>query len=280
MKNIMNLKATRFTVTVALTAALIASLIPFTAMTSRADEVVDDRTKADIVAYYDDASALLSIYGDELPADIYAALDTSRSQAYPVIGTSSLDAHVTAISNLRIQLEVAEAYLEGRPANTTVAPHHVMGTAAANLEGVNGVSADTANTVATIYSSNRNLPAYMIRTKIVENFVDRLYVNILGRHADARSSQDLVNGIINGTITTDDAAASLFNCAEFNSRNLTNEQFVKILYNTYLDRNADTTGLNNWVNALNNGTTRAQLIETFSGLQAWENLCTFYGIDD
>ncbi len=273
-------KTTRFTTTIALTAALIALLIPMTAMSSRADEAANDQTKADLAAYYDDASAFLATYGDELPNDIYVALDTSRSQAYPVIGTNSADAHVTAISNLRIQLEVAEAYMEGRQADTSAAPHHVMGTAAANLNGVNGVSADTANTVASIYSSNRNLPGYMIRAKVVENFVDRLYMDILGRHADAQSSKTYTDGIINGTMTANDVINSLLNCSEFNNRNLTNEQFVKVLYNAFLDRSADTAGLNNWVNALNNGTTRAQLAQTFSGLQAWNNLCAFYGIDD
>ena len=40
-------KATRFTTTIALTAVLIALLIPVTAMSSRADEAANDQTKAD-----------------------------------------------------------------------------------------------------------------------------------------------------------------------------------------------------------------------------------------
>ncbi|MBR6959957.1 MAG: DUF4214 domain-containing protein, partial [Clostridiales bacterium] len=186
--------------------------------------------------------------------------------------------YVTAISNLRIQLEVAEAYMEGRPANTTVAPHHVMGTFAGNLNGVNGVSANTANAVATIYATNRNLPANMIRGKIVENFVDRLYTNILGRHVDANNA--LVAGILNDSIDAEYAAENLLNSAEFTNRNVSNTEFVKILYRVFLDREADTAGLNNWVNALNNGTSRAQLIDTFEDIAAWDNLCAFYAIDN
>lgn len=271
-------KITSTTLTIILTVALIGLLIPFTAMTSNAAEVVPDQTKITLTDLYDDSSAFLSMYGDELPADVFAALDCARSQAYPVIGTDSNDAYITAISNLRVQLEVAEAYMEGRPANTTVAPHHVMGTAAGNLNGVNGVSATTANTVATIYATNRNLPANMIRAKIVESFVDRIYMNVLGRHVDSNNA--LVAGILNDTIDPDDAAQSLLNSPEFVNRNLSNTEFVKILYRVYLDREADTAGLNNWVNALNNGASRASLIDTFDDLQAWDNLCAFYGIDD
>lgn len=271
-------KITSTTLTIILTVALIGLLIPFTAMTSNAAEVVPDQTKIDLTNLYDDSSAFLSMYGDELPADVFAALDCARSQAYPVIGTDSNDAYITAISNLRVQLEVAEAYMEGRPANTTVAPHHVMGTAAGNLNGVNGVSATTANTVATIYATNRNLPANMIRAKIVESFVDRIYMNVLGRHVDSNNA--LVAGILNDTIDPDDAAQSLLNSPEFVNRNISNTEFVKILYRVYLDREADTAGLNNWVNALNNGASRASLIDTFDDLQAWDNLCAFYGIDD
>lgn len=271
-------KLASVSLTVILTAALIGLLIPFTAMTSNAAETVGDQTRTDLTDLYDDSSAFLSMYGDELPADVFAALDCARSQAYPVIGSDSNDAYITAISNLRVQLEVAEAYMEGRPANTTVAPHHIMGTAAGNRNGVNGVSADTANTVATIYATNRNLPANMIRGKIVENFVDRIYMDVLGRHVDNNNA--LVAGIMNDSIDAEDAAESLLNSPEFINRNVSNTEFVKILYRVFLDREADTAGLNNWVNALNNGTSRAPLIDTFEDLQAWDNLCTFYGIDN
>ncbi len=271
-------KVSSTVLTVVLTASLIGLLIPFTAMTSNAAETVNDQTKTDLTDLYDDSSAFLATYGDELPADVFAALDCARSQAYPVMGSDSMDDYVTAISNLRVQLEVAEAYMEGRPANTTVAPHHVMGTFAGNLNGVNGVSADTANAVATIYATNRNLPANMIRGKIVENFVDRLYTNILGRHVDANNA--LVAGILNDSIDAEDAAENLLNSAEFTNRNVSNTEFVKILYRVFLDREADTAGLNNWVNALNNGTSRAQLIDTFEDIAAWDNLCAFYAIDN
>lgn len=259
------------TVSMALTFALAKAPV-------RADDSYSDSTYAAVADYYDSASAFLSMHYNEIPADVYVALDTARSNAYYALESKyGLD---QALSGLRIQLEVAEATLAGIPSDTSRAPDYVSGTAAYNSTNALPLSQATADSVATIYSTNRNLPGQMIRVLVVNNFVDRLYMSIFGRSATNQEKAVWVNGIISGQYTANDIINSMLSSAEFTSRNLSTEQYVSVLYRTFLDRDPDPTGLANWANAINSGaSTRQQIADTFSSLDQWHSICAYYGID-
>ena len=244
----------------------------------RADDSYSDSTYAAVADYYDSASAFLSMHYNELPADVYVALDTARSNAYYALESKyGLD---QALSGLRIQLEVAEATLAGIPSDTSRAPDYVSGTAAYNSTNALPLSQATADSVATIYSTNRNLPGQMIRVLVVNNFVDRLYMSIFGRAATNQEKAVWVNGIISGQYTANDIINSMLSSAEFTSRNLSTEQYVSVLYRTFLDRDPDPAGLANWANAINSGaSTRQQIADTFSALDQWHSICAYYGIN-
>ena len=259
------------TVSMALTFALAKAPV-------RADDSYSDSTYAAVADYYDSASAFLSMHYNEIPADVYVALDTARSNAYYALESKyGLD---QALSGLRIQLEVAEATLAGIPSDTSRAPDYVSGTAAYNSTNALPLSQATADSVATIYSTNRNLPGQMIRVLVVNNFVDRLYMSIFGRNATNQEKAVWVNGIISGQYTANDIINSMLSSAEFTSRNLSTEQYVSVLYRTFLDRDPDPAGLANWANAINSGAyTRQQIADTFSSLDQWHSICAYYGID-
>ena len=259
------------TVSMALTFALAKAPV-------RADDSYSDSTYAAVADYYDSASAFLSMHYNEIPADVYVALDTARTNAYYALESKyGLD---QALSGLRIQLEVAEATLAGIPSDTSRAPDYVSGTAAYNSTNALPLSQATADSVATIYSTNRNLPGQMIRVLVVNNFVDRLYMSIFGRSATNQEKAVWVNGIISGQYTANDIINSMLSSAEFTSRNLSTEQYVSVLYRTFLDRDPDPTGLANWANAINSGaSTRQQIADTFSSLDQWHSICAYYGID-
>ena len=259
------------TVSMALTFALAKAPV-------RADDSYSDSTYAAVADYYDSASAFLSMHYNEIPADVYVALDTARTNAYYALESKyGLD---QALSGLRIQLEVAEATLAGIPSDTSRAPDYVSGTAAYNSTNALPLSQATADSVATIYSTNRNLPGQMIRVLVVNNFVDRLYMSIFGRSATNQEKAVWVNGIISGQYTANDIINSMLSSAEFTSRNLSTEQYVSVLYRTFLDRDPDPAGLANWANAINSGaSTRQQIADTFSSLDQWHSICAYYGID-
>ena len=259
------------TVSMALTFALAKAPV-------RADDSYSDSTYAAVADYYDSASAFLSMHYNEIPADVYVALDTARTNAYYALESKyGLD---QALSGLRIQLEVAEATLAGIPSDTSRAPDYVSGTAAYNSTNALPLSQATADSVATIYSTNRNLPGQMIRVLVVNNFVDRLYMSIFGRSATNQEKAVWVNGIISGQYTANDIINSMLSSADFTSRNLSTEQYVSVLYRTFLDRDPDPAGLANWANAINSGaSTRQQIADTFSSLDQWHSICAYYGID-
>jgi len=272
---------------IALTAALAISALPFTALKSNAATVspkaatqtISDANMNEFKNYYDSSSAFLAIHGDELADDVRIALDTARSQAYNALVSDS--GYLEAMSGLRIQLSYAQASLAGTRADTNAAPAPVIGTAAANLAGIgtNNVSAATANRVATIYSTNRNLPASMIKTRLLNDFVERLYSYVFGRPCDQAGRDAYVNAMINGDMTANDVVNNMLNSSEFASRNLSDEAFMTVIYQALLDRTPDASGLNNWVNALKTGTSRASVISYFESTDNWNGLCTFYGIN-
>lgn len=286
-------KTTRITTKISaviLIAAMAAAFTPFTRIMCRADSLpaaavsdakVDDATKAYLSYLYDSATAFLSVNADKLPADVYAALDSARSGAYSVLNSDNIDDYGTAITNLRVQLRVAESTLAGIPVDTNAAPDFIIGTYGYNNANITNlpVSGGTANTVASIYANNRNLPAKMVRTLIVNNFVERLYPLAFGRSFDVQGRDAYVNGILNGTYTGSDVVTMMFTSSECTNRNLSNEAFVNAMYNAFFDRDPDAAGRTNWVNALNNGMSRSDLIRTFAGTSDWANFCSFYMIN-
>lgn len=264
---------------IVLSVALATAIVPITAMTSRAD-TVDDTTKTVMGYYYDDASALLSMHEDELPANMVAALEGARDNAFRTFDSDELSDWVAASSNLRVELEVAEAYLAGVPSDTNRAPDHIIGTAGYySVYGINGISNQNAGTIAALYSTNRNIPPEMIRTRVINHFVDDIYMDILNRGADQAGRDYLTGKILDGTYTAADAVNYLLNSGEFQARNLSNDAYITVLYNVYFDRTPDAQGLSNWVNALNNGASRQQIADTFAGTQGFAQLCAYYGIN-
>ena len=264
-------------VAVALTVAMAFAAFP--AGTALANSKVSDQQYQNLCTYYDNATAFLVLYGDKIPADVYAALDTARNNAYPVFDNGDEYAFGIAISGLRMQLSVAQAALMNDPTRANGAPGAVMGTFDGINEGIGILTGDAAVNVAATYSSSRNLPIYMAKSRITGEFVDRIYRSVLGRSSDDAGRQYWVTGIENGTYNPDDVVLTILNSQEFVGRNLNNEQYVTALYQAFLNRTPDSSGLANWVNALNNGASRQDIARGFASSAEWGLICEYYGLE-
>ena len=264
-------------VAVALTVAMAFAAFP--AGNALADSKVSDQQYQNLCTYYDNATAFLVLYGDKIPADVYAALDTARNNAYPVFDNGDEYAFGIAISDLRMQLSVAQAALMNDPTRANGAPGAVMGTFDGINEGIGILTGEAAVNVAATYSSSRNLPIYMAKSRITGEFVDRIYRSVLGRSSDDAGRQYWVNGIENGTYNPDDVVLTILNSQEFVGRNLNNEQYVTALYQAFLNRTPDSSGLANWVNALNNGASRQDIARGFASSAEWGLICEYYGLE-
>ena len=285
MKNTTSIKTTF--PAIILSIALATSVLPLTAMTSRAATMtkttasqtanVDDAPRTYFLNVYDSSTAFLGIHYNELPNDVRICLESARDNAFKVLDSDDLQAVTQASSDLRIALRVAESTLAGIPIDTNAAPDFVLGTNGGNVSTAMTISWATAGNIGTIYATSRNQDALSVRRLVINNYIERLYNIGIGRTVDIPSRDQYANAIINGTMTPAQVAATILGSDECNAKNPDNKAFVTACYRALLDREPDTQGLNNWVNALNNGMTRAQLIQTFEAQTNFTNLCAYYG---
>ena len=112
----------------------------------------------------------------------------------------------------------------------------------------------------------------------VAGFVERLYTIALGRASDPVGKQDWIDAITLRGETGAGCARGFLYSPEFLNKGVSNEEFVATLYRTFFDREPDQAGFNAWVEVLNNGTSKEEVIEGFINSTEWANLCLFYGI--
>ena len=109
-------------------------------------------------------------------------------------------------------------------------------------------------------------------------FVQRLYEKVFQRSADPTGLNDWSNKLYNGTTTGATTVWNFCFSPEFISKNVSNEQYVDILYQAMFDREADADGRANWLEVLNNDLSRAYVLKQFTDSAEFNQLCSAYGI--
>ena len=107
-------------------------------------------------------------------------------------------------------------------------------------------------------------------------FVERFYVNILGRPSDEAGLEGWLN-----VINTQSASAVAFGFLEsdeFVSLNLDDAGFVDILYRTLFDRLGDAAGTAVWLDQLASGRLREMVIYQFTRSQEFDTLAKSFGV--
>ncbi len=98
----------------------------------------------------------------------------------------------------------------------------------------------------------------------IEKFVERIYNKALGRASEAAGLADWSGKISRGEQSPKDVAKIFFASAEFENRALNNEDFVEVLYQTFMGRASDPAGKASWVTQLNQGAERMKIIDGFA----------------
>ena len=129
-------------------------------------------------------------------------------------------------------------------------------------------STDTINVVILPLSS----------TELIASFVTRFYQLCLGRDPDAAGLQAWVDGLIDGTLTGSDVARGFVLSPEFVSQNTTDEQYVRILYRAFFNREPDAAGMQGWLDALAAGASREDVLNGFIFAPEFAQLSDQYGI--
>ncbi len=113
----------------------------------------------------------------------------------------------------------------------------------------------------------------------VEAFVTRMYQQCLSRDPDQSGLDGWVGQLENGIMNGAQIAEQFVFSNEMLEKNLSNEEFVNILYRAMMGREADEAGRTGWVNELNNGyLTRSEVTKAFVESTEFTNICSEYGI--
>ena len=112
----------------------------------------------------------------------------------------------------------------------------------------------------------------------LDEFIERLYRNILKREPDKKGFKYWKEAFLNGKRARD-VVKYFFTSEEFKKQNVDNEEFLKRLYNTVLSRNPDVKGYNYWMGEIEDkGVSREEVIEKFIQSEEFEKLARNYGI--
>lgn len=112
----------------------------------------------------------------------------------------------------------------------------------------------------------------------IEAFVERMYTIALNRESEIAGLSNWADGL---QYWKTDAAGMAYNFImgeEFALRNLNDEQFVDVLYKTFLDRDADESGQTYWVYVLQCGFSRGYVLREFVHSEEFATLCNSFGI--
>ncbi len=110
-------------------------------------------------------------------------------------------------------------------------------------------------------------------------FIARLYTRALGRTYETAGLNDWCGRILTGSWTVYDVSTKgFFHSTEFYNRNLSDDQYVKVLYRTFLDREYDRAGYDYWMNRLAAGASRDEVLAGFSNSREFAELMKSYGL--
>ena len=112
----------------------------------------------------------------------------------------------------------------------------------------------------------------------VRNFVERFYVTVLGRTADAAGSNSWTDLLATGVQAGADVARGFTGSREFIGRGLSDADFVNVLYSAFFNRTADAAGFASWEAKLEAGVSRTAVVDGFIGSREFTNLATSFGI--
>ncbi len=113
----------------------------------------------------------------------------------------------------------------------------------------------------------------------VTAFVNRLYSLVLGREAEEAGLNDWVNQLMSKRSTGNDVAAGFFFSKELELRNVSDSEYVELLYKVMMNRDSDPSGKAYWLGMLQNGVSRRGVFNGFAGSKEFDNICNSYGIN-
>ena len=112
------------------------------------------------------------------------------------------------------------------------------------------------------------------------SFATRLYTCCLGREPETKGLNYWSLALTNLEQTGCSAAKLFFTSEEFENFKLKNDEYVKRLYTTFMDREPEASEVAYWTGEIAKGTqTRSSVLAFFGSSEEFTNICKKYGID-
>lgn len=112
----------------------------------------------------------------------------------------------------------------------------------------------------------------------IDGFVERLYSVACNRKSDAKGKANWIAQLKSGKENGAAVARGFILSDEFTKRKLSNDAFIKTMYKTFFDRDADKAGYKTWMEALSNGMSREFALQGFSNSDEFLELCEKFGV--
>ena len=124
------------------------------------------------------------------------------------------------------------------------------------------------------------LSLYRDKNKGATGFIARLYTKMLGRKYEDKGLEYWCKEYLTGKQSIEQIATNGFlHSEELTNQNLSDEEFVTRMYETFLNREPEEAGLKDWVGRLQSGkTTRDKLVYGFTNSQEFGNIKAAYGL--
>jgi len=100
----------------------------------------------------------------------------------------------------------------------------------------------------------------------------------MGRKPDADGLNYWVSDLSTGKSTGADISKGFIFSSEFEKKHPLNTDFVVVMYRVFFNREPDAGGMNFWLNKLESGTTRKEVLKGFVYSSEFAKICEDYGI--
>ena len=142
------------------------------------------------------------------------------------------------------------------------------------VDGIEG----TVDLNFTIDPSQIEEPEMSEQEKQIQAFVERLYKLVLNREPDTAGLREWKNKLANQEETGAEVARGFVFSSEFLDRKTSDEEFVEIMYQTFLGRPSDSNGKESWMECLIQGFSREYILKGFIESKEFNDICSEYGI--
>lgn|GEM_PF-3311791 len=109
-------------------------------------------------------------------------------------------------------------------------------------------------------------------------FVNRFYVKCMDRRPDSEGLNYWVNQLATGQQTGADISQGFIFSSEFIAKNLSDNDFMGIMYRVFFNREPDSGGLEFWLEKLSTGMSRRDVLANFVKSREFTQICSEYGI--